>query len=59
MKWMDEREVIIALEKAILKNRREVRSSKAAARKHLIRLGILTPKGNLKKVFRSSSNVPR
>ncbi|MEO7312891.1 MAG: hypothetical protein ABIX01_21075 [Chitinophagaceae bacterium] len=36
------------------KQRREVTTSKVAARKLLNQLGMLTPKGNLKKAFRAA-----
>jgi hypothetical protein len=41
------------------KQRKEVTTSKSAARKLLDSLGMLTPKGNLKRKFRPPSNVQR
>jgi hypothetical protein len=42
--------------KAILiRQQQKVRSSKPAARQLLLKLGIITPKGNLKKSFKPAS----
>ena len=41
-----------ALMKQIKKEQEEIKNSKEAAKKFLIELGILTPKGNLKKRFK-------
>ena len=48
--------------KTVLKQQhRKVKSSKYAAKELLVQLGMLTPKGNLKKAFRSPTkeNVSR
>ncbi len=41
-----------ALMKQIKKEQEEVKNSKEAAKKHLVELGILTPKGNLRKKYK-------
>jgi len=41
-----------ALMKQIKEKQKEVQNSKEAAKKYLIELGLLTPKGNLKKRFK-------
>lgn len=48
---MSEKE-IKEIKKKILKRQKEVKSSKDAATKYLIELGVLTKKGNLKKAFK-------
>ena len=47
---MDEKE-IKELRRKIQKRQKEVKSSKEAATKYLIELGVFTKKGNLKKAF--------
>ena len=41
------------LMKQIKQQQKEVQNSKEAAKKYLIELGVLTPKGNLKKAFKA------
>lgn len=48
---MSEKELLI-MHKCLRKLQREVRTSKAAARKLLLELDIITPKGNLRKSFK-------
>jgi hypothetical protein len=50
---MNERE-LKEFKAILLKQQREVQISKEAAKKLLSKLGLLTPKGNLKKSFQES-----
>lgn len=55
---MTEKE-IIHFQKLLRKQRREVLSSKKAARAFLDSFGLLTPKGRLKRKFIGPANVSR
>ena len=49
--FMEQKELRELIKKA-RKEQKEVKNSKEAAKKYLIELGLLTPKGNLKKRFK-------
>lgn len=51
---MNEKE-LKAFRAILRKQREEVKGSKKAAKALLIELGVITPKGNLKKAFKSAS----